>query len=344
MSSGSDRLAELLHEREIRAILSSGCRAIDRLDAELWRSMWNPGAVLEDEVNDWHGEAGDFADQLTVAFQPWSVHSHQINSTRTVIDGDSAHSTSYVTAALRGPLRHDDKAVDDHYRARYIDTWSRRDGRWRLDGRRVIIDSAWRQEVGGTRIGKWTRRDESDPSYAHLSSLPEPNEGTLEVLTAERAIRRQLHNYCRAVDRFDVPLWRGVWHDDGTLDYGDVQERGRAADMAEHMTLDHYPWASHSHQSTMTRIIVQDDAAVSETYSTNLLFGRLTEDGRLVDSHYRGRYQDRWSRRDGVWRIDHRRSISDLGWDQETVDGAVGLRSRRDRMDLSHGLFASLAD
>ena len=36
----------------------------------------------------------------------------------------------------------------------------------------------------------------------------------------ERDIVRQLHNYCRAVDRCDMALGLGVYHDDATVDYG----------------------------------------------------------------------------------------------------------------------------
>ena len=41
----------------------------------------------------------------------------------------------------------------------------------------------------------------------------------LDELAAREAIRQQLCNYGRGVDRRDRDLLRSVWHDDGTLDY-----------------------------------------------------------------------------------------------------------------------------
>lgn len=339
-SESAGVLAALLDERAIHRQLSNGLRAIDRLDAELWGSLWHDEAVLEDEVHGRRGPAKEFADRLAADYEPWTVHSHQITSSHVEVDGDTAVSESYLTAILRGAQDPEANAVDDHYRGRYVDRWSKRDGRWAIVHRRVDNLHAWRQAVSAGRIGQWTRRGEDDPSYEHLASLGGEEQG-VEALVSERAIRRQLHNYCRGVDRFDVPLWLAVWHEDGTLDYGDVAWGGRAADLASDIP-EHYPWASHTHQSTSSIILVKGDVAVSETYSSNILFARLSGSGDPVDSLYRGRYLDRWSKRDGVWAIDHRRSISDLGWDQVCVGGILGLRARRDEEDPSHRLFASM--
>lgn len=332
----------LLDERAIRRQLSFNCRAVDRLDVDLWRSLWHPDSELDDEVRGVRGAALDLADRLTPDYASWAVHSHQVTSSAVEIDGDRAVSETYVTAILRGHQNDAGEAVDDHHRLTYLDHWSKRDGRWAIDRRRVTNGLSWHQVVTAGRVGRWTRRDREDPSYELFASLGGEDSAGFDTLMAEREIRGQLHNYCRAVDRFDVPLWRGVWHDDGTLDYGDVGERGRAADMAEHMTLDHYPWASHTHQSTSSIIAVRGDRAVSETYSTNILLARLSISDELIDSHYRGRYLDTWSKRNGRWAIDHRRAVSDLGWDQVCIGGSVGLRAHRDREDPSYKLFASL--
>lgn len=338
-----DVLGVLLAERAIRRKLMVGLRAIDRLDADLWRSMWHDGATLVDDVHARRGTAADFADQLTEDYARWAVHSHQITSSQVEVDGDTAVSESYVTAILRGVPDAAANSIDDHYRARYVDHWGKRDGRWAIVSRWVGKLHAWRQVVGPGRIGASNRRDNSDPSYAHLGSLGAEDRGGVDELLAERVIRRQMHNYCRGIDRFDVPLWQRAWHDGATLDYGDVGWGGLATDLAAEIP-DHYPWASHSHTTTSSLINVSGDRAVSETYSSNILWAKLSESGELVDSHYRGRYLDRWSKRDGVWAMDHRSSISDLGWDQPCVGGVLGLRARRDDQDPSHRLFVQLLD
>ena len=59
-----------------------------------------------------------------------------------------------------------------------------------------------------------------------------------------------------------------------------------------------------SSRSTATR-------AISEAYVTVCLRNEV-EPGHVVDIVGRGRYVDRWSRRDGRWAIDHRRYVDDL--------------------------------
>lgn len=51
----------------------------------------------------------------------------------------------------------------------------------------------------------------------------------LAELVAREAIRQQLHNYCRAMDRRDDGLGYAAWHEDGAADYGAgvFQGRGR---------------------------------------------------------------------------------------------------------------------
>lgn len=62
------------------------------------------------------------------------------------VDGDEAHSESYVTVAL-GFAHHDGDTIDTVARARYFDTWSRRDGRWAIDHRRLVIDMSSQSAV-----------------------------------------------------------------------------------------------------------------------------------------------------------------------------------------------------
>ena len=60
--------------------------------------------------------------------------SHQLSNILIVVDGDTATSESYVHACIR--MDENDIVV----RGRYLDTWSRRDGEWRIDERRYEND------------------------------------------------------------------------------------------------------------------------------------------------------------------------------------------------------------
>ena len=80
-----------------------------------------------------------------------------------------AVSECYVSVWLRFPPN--DGAVTDVFgRGRYVDQWSRRDGRWAIDHRNYVDDLQRTQESpassmtdGSTATG---RRDDTDPSTA----------------------------------------------------------------------------------------------------------------------------------------------------------------------------------
>ena len=67
--------------------------------------------------------------------QGFQATSHQVTNILIQLDGpDRATRETYVTVCLRSA---DADIVD---RGRYSDTWSRRDGAWRIDARRFTGD------------------------------------------------------------------------------------------------------------------------------------------------------------------------------------------------------------
>jgi hypothetical protein len=58
-------------------------------------------------------------------------------------------------------------------RARYIDSWEKRDGRWAITRRELAYDHDEVREVTGIRGTQHSTRDTSDPSYAVLKGLPQ---------------------------------------------------------------------------------------------------------------------------------------------------------------------------
>lgn len=165
----------------------------------------------------------------------------------------------------------------------------------------------------------------------------EPN--PLIELSAKHAITEVLHRYCRAMDRVDRALARTCWHEGATIDY-EGAFRGLATDFVDWVcTLHEQLFIAHSHQVTNTLITLDGARATSECYVTVALRSK----GPAADStdiEGRGRYLDRWARRDGVWAVEHRRHISDL----RTVRPAIGAQplgpsSRRDRSDPSYELL-----
>jgi hypothetical protein len=155
-------------------------------------------------------------------------------------------------------------------------------------------------------------------------------------MSDERAITDALHRYCRAMDRMDEPLARSIWHAGGTADYSPMFT-GTGDEFVVWVWQAHASFAAHSHQITTVLVEVDRDRAVSEAYVTAVL-QTPPVDGRVHEITARGRYLDRWSRRDRRWAIDHRRFVTDLQSSVE-VDAMPPGDGRRDRTDPSYELF-----
>jgi hypothetical protein len=171
----------------------------------------------------------------------------------------------------------------------------------------------------------------------------EVSEETLRELLAERDIRNQIHNYSRAQDRHDTELFLSVCHPDCYIDYGPGGPQGSAADTIQRFNADHSGFAGHNHHVSNITIKVKGRRAISESSVNAVLRTHEDDHGVVYDWHYRGRYLDRWSQRDGRWALDRRLLLSELHWKQLVVDGRLYSHGgpTRDRADP---LYAALAE
>ena len=156
------------------------------------------------------------------------------------------------------------------------------------------------------------------------------------------AIRQQLHNYCRAMDRRDDNLGHAVWHEDGTADYGAAVFQGRGRDFVDQVSRNHLRRTVHSHQIATVGIVVNGDRAASEAYVTVRL--RTATEHGFTEEFYAGRYLDRWSRRDGRWAVDHRVWVLDFDEVDRPVTTRLASQSSRDESDPSYEVFRSVSD
>lgn len=157
--------------------------------------------------------------------------------------------------------------------------------------------------------------------------------GALAELVDRQAIIEQIYRYCRAMDRIDNDLGRAVWHPDGTADYGAIFQ-GTGAQFVDWVSKNHARMRSHSHQVANILVWLDGDRATSEAYVTAAL--REDRDGGIVETVVRGRYVDRWSRRQGCWAIDHRRYVHDMDETRPIVAAGMAVDGRRDRTDPSY--------
>lgn len=166
----------------------------------------------------------------------------------------------------------------------------------------------------------------------------------LARLVATQAITEVLHRYARGLDRMDRAMAESVWHPGGTADYGPMY-RGTGAGFVEWVWTAHAGFARHSHAigNVLVEVDLESATAVSESY-VSVWLRTAPRHGQVTDVEGRGRYVDRWSCRDGVWAIEHRRYVDDLQRitthaADATNDGTTAT-GRRDGTDPSYEVFA----
>lgn len=164
----TDTLRALADRQAITDLIYRYCRAMDRIDAELGYTIWHDDAVA-DYGDIYRGSGRGFIDFVCEQHRKALTHSHQISNIIITLDGDHASSEAYVTATLR--VMAGDAVRQITTWSRYIDQWSRRNGRWAIDTRVTIVDFDEMRAVTPIRNAAGGRRDRGDPSYAVLGDL-----------------------------------------------------------------------------------------------------------------------------------------------------------------------------
>lgn len=159
----------------------------------------------------------------------------------------------------------------------------------------------------------------------------------LQRLLAKEAISERLLDYARGADRNDLDLIRATFHPGATADYG-AMFQGTGEGFADFIGEVHPPMQTHTHHLSNIAITVDGDRAGSECY---VIMHARTVGARGVahDTASHGRYVDQWERRDGEWRISHRRYLHSLDelWRVETSLFPPG--GSRDHDDPSYGVL-----
>ncbi len=154
------------------------------------------------------------------------------------------------------------------------------------------------------------------------------------TLADKMAIQEQIRSYCRAVDRLDIPLGHGVFHEESTADYGEDYYQGPGRGVIDLICQHHLHLTSHSHQVTNVLIEVDGDRAGSESYVYGTM--RSEADGKVRHLGVWARYLDSWEKRDGCWRIAKRMVVYDHEEMREATPMGQKIRSTRDAGDPSY--------
>jgi hypothetical protein len=176
---------QLMDEADIKKVLYRYCRAVDRLDLPLLRTVYHPDAI--DDHGVYVGPVEGFFDFIAAGPERGFVMTqHCLTNILVDVDGDVAHSESYFFSYHR--RRTDSGMFEETSGGRYVDRLERRAGEWRISLRKVVMDWSrilplpnefWADsgnlsttQLYLTQAGTFTLgvRGSDDPSYAYLKA------------------------------------------------------------------------------------------------------------------------------------------------------------------------------
>jgi ketosteroid isomerase-like protein len=162
-------LQEIVDRKRIYDVLTRYCRALDRCDVDLMRSVYWDDA--RDDHGVFNGGAQEFAEFIIREIQEWfEVTVHAIMNVHMELEGNIACTESYLFAYHR--IRGDKKKVEEifgstylsqfdwskvegvphvfWYGGRYVDRLEKRGKEWKIAHRQVVMD--WNQNEPSTAI------------------------------------------------------------------------------------------------------------------------------------------------------------------------------------------------
>lgn len=144
------KVAMMLARDELHQLVTAYCRAVDRADYEALRNLYHPDAT------DSHGSFStggveQFIAQLRAAEPYVRVSQHHITTTNFEIEGDAARGEIYclVFHTFAGPEHDSDVVIG----GRYLDEYTKHDGRWRFRQRTIVADWAYQNDPSQVNFG-----------------------------------------------------------------------------------------------------------------------------------------------------------------------------------------------
>ena len=170
--TASNDLATLLAKQDITDALNDYCRATDRGDESGLRACFHPEATVT--MGAFDGLASDYITNRILPLRASFLYeAHFVTNMAVKVAGDRAASEAYFLArhiwkdATTGAIR--TRLTE----GRYLDTWEKRDGTWRIAKRHGLMPMVQETDLVGVANvpdGKdgWAPHD---PVYAHFAAL-----------------------------------------------------------------------------------------------------------------------------------------------------------------------------
>ena len=160
-------LQQLLDKQAIAEVLHTYPRALDRLDRDMLLSLGHPDGVVEfgkTRFDTW----ASFVDWLMAAHVDMLANNHRMTNMVIKVRGNRGASETTGTAFLL-VANGKDQIEERYMHTRYLDSWSKRGGRWAIDKRQTLTDyrrvdtypaaEVMARSSIGERLGR------NDPSY-----------------------------------------------------------------------------------------------------------------------------------------------------------------------------------
>jgi hypothetical protein len=163
----------LLDQQALRELNTRYCRAIDRRDYVLLKTLYHADAK-EDRGAIFAGTAADFVSWVQGDAVNYELTVHRLFNMLFVVEGDRAQGEIYAEAYHRTVGENPAEVVAG---GRYLDHYEKRQGRWGIVSRSATVDrcemrpldpEAYRQFVAGSMAGVGGA---DDPSYRVLALL-----------------------------------------------------------------------------------------------------------------------------------------------------------------------------
>jgi SnoaL-like domain len=132
------RLDGLESKQAIAELLATYCRAVDRGDLELLKSVFHADAI-DDQGRAFSGNAHEFAEFILPLLTRSYPHRHATTNPLIELDGDRAFCESRYMTSHRVAVD-TDTVFDVEAYGRYLDVLERRDGAWKIRYRRLVVE------------------------------------------------------------------------------------------------------------------------------------------------------------------------------------------------------------
>ena len=172
MNDINSKVQELLDKQSIRELVYLYCRAADRHDNELMRTLYHEDA-FDDHGSFFKGKAMDFIDMLPEIQKSMGILHHNVTTHNIKLNGLKAQGETYIIAF------HQVLSVEGNFDVliggRYFDEYEKRNDVWKFSSRAVDADWVYVNDpskvnlthpmIQGAHIGSPNTKD---PSYELL--------------------------------------------------------------------------------------------------------------------------------------------------------------------------------